>query len=101
MRRAVKVIGILTILAMTSVALPSLSQTKSSYKPPRTADGKPSLEGAWTNATITSLERPARFKDLVIPDSEIEKITNEHPQVVRQRNDDKMNKDTKFDGKDL
>ena len=26
---------------------------------PRTADGDPDLEGAWTNSTITALERPA------------------------------------------
>jgi hypothetical protein len=101
MRRAVKVIGIAAVLGAASLALPALADTKSNYKPPRTADGKPSLEGNWTNATITPLERPARFKELVIPDSEIEKITNEHPQVVRQRNDDNQDKNTKYDGKDL
>jgi hypothetical protein len=28
---------------------------------PRTPDGRPSLEGIWTNATVTPLERPAEF----------------------------------------
>jgi hypothetical protein len=28
---------------------------------PRTPDGHPDLEGVWTNATITPMERPARF----------------------------------------
>jgi hypothetical protein len=28
---------------------------------PRTPDGHPSLEGVWTNATITPMERPPRF----------------------------------------
>lgn len=28
---------------------------------PRTADGRPDLEGAWTNATITPQARPARY----------------------------------------
>src|SRR4029450_1194349 len=31
------------------------------WKPARTADGQPDLQGVWTNATITPLERPAQF----------------------------------------
>jgi hypothetical protein len=30
---------------------------------PRTADGKPDMQGNWTNATYTPLERPAALKD--------------------------------------
>jgi hypothetical protein len=30
---------------------------------PKLADGHPDLQGIWTNATITTLERPAQFKD--------------------------------------
>src|SRR5438034_1750326 len=31
------------------------------WSPPRTPDGQPDLQGIWTNATITPLERPAEF----------------------------------------
>jgi hypothetical protein len=30
---------------------------------PRTADGKPDMQGNWSNATYTPVERPAEFKD--------------------------------------
>jgi hypothetical protein len=31
------------------------------YVPPRTPDGQPDLQGIWTNATLTPLERPAEL----------------------------------------
>jgi hypothetical protein len=42
------------LLLTTSLAL---AQTKA-YKAPRTPDGQPDLQGFWTNATYTPLERP-------------------------------------------
>src|SRR5687767_15600487 len=30
---------------------------------PRLADGRPDMQGYWTNQTFTPLERPAQFKD--------------------------------------
>ena len=30
---------------------------------PRTPDGHPDLEGVWTNATITPMERPAHLRE--------------------------------------
>jgi hypothetical protein len=41
----------------TSAAPPA----KSSWTPTRTPDGQPDLQGYWTNATFTPLERPAEF----------------------------------------
>jgi len=33
------------------------------WSPPRTPDGHPDLQGTWINSTLTSLERPAEFRD--------------------------------------
>ena len=37
--------------------------TASEWTVPRTADGKPNLQGFWTSQTYTPLERPVRFAD--------------------------------------
>ena len=36
---------------------------KPAWTAPRTPDGQPDLQGIWTNATLTPLERPAAMKD--------------------------------------
>ncbi len=59
---------------------------------PRAADGHPDLEGIWTNATITPMERPAQFKTLNITDAEA--ATFEKAQA-----DDLQSEDGQSDGK--
>lgn len=68
---------------------------------PRTSSGRPSFEGNWSNASITSLQRASRYKSLALSPEEVEEATNKHPQVVRQRDDDKQSDETSFDGSDL
>jgi hypothetical protein len=65
------------------------------------ADEPSSFEGTWTNATITSLQRPERYKSLVIPASEVASQTAAHPQVVRQRTDDDLDETRPLNGSDL
>jgi hypothetical protein len=46
------------------VSFPAASSSSAStWKAPRTSYGQPDLEGVWTNATITPLERPANLGD--------------------------------------
>ena len=45
------------------------------WRTPRTEHGHPDLQGVWTNATITPLERPDRFGDrLVITEDEAREL---------------------------
>jgi hypothetical protein len=53
-----RTIAIASALALTLLA-PLPGQTKAkNWTAPRTPDGKPDLQGVWTNATLTPLERP-------------------------------------------
>jgi hypothetical protein len=46
-----------TVVIVSVASLTVVAQT-STYKVPRTADGQPDLQGFWSNATYTPLERP-------------------------------------------
>jgi hypothetical protein len=52
----VKRIVILGLLAATLAVVPTPSSAQQ-WTPPRTEHGHPDLQGAWTNATLTPLQR--------------------------------------------
>jgi len=58
MKHPVLFAGILFVLLVLAAA-PAAGQKK--WVAPRTSDGKPDLQGTWTNATVTPLERPKEF----------------------------------------
>jgi hypothetical protein len=71
-----RIASIVSVAAL-AIAVPALAQAPSSadmpkakvkagYKVPRAADGHPQIEGIWSNATTTRLERPASFGDRLV-----------------------------------
>ncbi|MFK7865290.1 MAG: hypothetical protein AB8B95_13810 [Pseudohongiellaceae bacterium] len=73
------------------------------YEPPRTASGKPDLQGNWTNSALTTMQRAATYEDvgLVIPPARIEELTAGHHQNVRQATDDNQVQGELPTGEDL
>jgi hypothetical protein len=47
--------------AIVAGLLAPATSGQAAYRPPRTADGQPDIEGIWSNSTLTPLERPAQF----------------------------------------
>jgi len=45
----------------TAGQTPSATAPAKAWAPPRAPDGHPDLQGTWTNATLTPLQRPAEF----------------------------------------
>lgn len=74
-RRARLGIGMAGVAAIALVALPAAAQS-GDYSPPRTVWGHPDLQGDWTNATLTPLERPAG-QGPVLSDAEAARIEAE------------------------
>jgi len=65
------------------VAAPLAGQTpvakSKTWSVPRTPDGQPDLQGIWTNATITPLERPSMFAaKLAVSDEEAAKFEHQN-----------------------
>lgn len=93
--------GRLTTVLFVGCLGAATSAFSQDYDPPRTAQGKPDLQGYWTNASLTQLQRSEAYPDLVIPPSEIEDFTRNHHQNVRQATDDGLVQGELLDGSDL
>ena len=92
----------LTLIGSLLLCSQAWSQSASStYSPPRTVNGKPDLQGTWSNASITTLERNSRYENLVLSDDEAIQATNSHPQNVRLATDDNLQQGELLDGSDL
>jgi hypothetical protein len=61
----------LTLAAFVAAQAPVAKSGSKNWTVPRTPDGKPDLQGVWTNATITPMERPANLAGkATMPDAE-------------------------------
>lgn len=59
----------------------------SAYKVPLNAYGQPDLEGTWTNATLTVLERPKEYGNRrAMTDEEVKKVEGEDAKLVADGN---------------
>jgi hypothetical protein len=61
-------VGAVTVHCTSSMAQTGAAGT------PRTLDGRPDLQGMWTNSSITDLERPEGVAQLVLSESEAERF---------------------------
>jgi len=55
--------GALALVVIAGASTGAQAPKKPAWTQLRTPDGQPDLQGIWTNATITPLERPASLKD--------------------------------------
>jgi hypothetical protein len=76
-------------LALTSLATLEAQTKPKTWTVPRTPDGKPDLQGVWTNATLTPLERPATANGKLT-------LTDAEAAVWEKQSIDMV---TKYDGK--
>ncbi len=92
---------LLGIAALALTCAPALAQV--AYEPPRTSSGHPDLQGYWTNASLTTLQRAENYAGfgLVIPADQLAEVTANNHQNVRQATDDNQVQGQLPDGSDL
>ena len=78
------VLVLVTVIAGAGVQSRVTQGVQRPWTPPRTPDGRPDLQGIWTNATLTPLERPA---DLAGKEFFTRAEAAEYEKKMRQQND--------------
>jgi hypothetical protein len=80
----------LTALAVIVIAAPAIAQV------PRTSDGKPDINGIWTNASLTPLSRARGVDKLVVNEAEAQKIANATSIAGIPADDPEFNKNARY-----
>jgi len=89
------------LASMLAASLSGMAFAADDYQPPRNEFGRPDLNGYWTNASLTNLQRVGSYDALVIPPDQVAEVTANHPQNVRQATDDGLVQGELLDGSDL
>src|SRR5262245_13447284 len=74
-----KTLLVTSALAALTLALSAVAQTP--YAPPRTPDGKPDLQGVWSNQSLTNLSRTPNMK-LVVSKEEAKTLLKDNPWIL-------------------
>lgn len=96
--------ALLASAVAVSAAGAASAQSAPGYTPPKTSWGAPDLQGFWSNASITNMQRDAEYPNLVMTEAEVAKMEGDDYYNNRTREDAKRNKpeDVKLlDGTDL
>ena len=68
------------ILAACALTLALPASAQAAYAPPRTPDGKPDLQGTWTNSSITTLERTNAALPLILSEEQVARMEGQRLQ---------------------
>jgi hypothetical protein len=94
MKRLLAVMAAIAVITGSLVAVSLMAQANSSgaappgWKVPRTADGRPDLQGVWGNNSVTPMARPRQWKDKAsLSDAEVQELKHLAAQFVDQGGD--------------
>jgi hypothetical protein len=79
-----------TRIALAALALAvSTASAQKTWKVPRTPDGHPDLQGNWTNATLTPIERPNGLPLVITPEqvAALEKVRTDSIEKLSKPSD--------------
>lgn len=90
--RVGKIIFSLSMVWFCSLVLAACqpgSELNNQYEPPRMPNGKPDLQGFWTNSSVTDLERPDHLDKLILTEEEAQQFIQADPLANRLIDDAK------------
>lgn len=80
--------SLFAFVVAVGLAAASLNAQSADWKVPRTPDGRPDLQGVWSNNSVTPMTRPSQWKDKErLTDAEVEELKSLVAQYTDQGGD--------------